>query len=102
MIINMPNICLACIEDKEIKKLLNPKSNLERCTYCNNVAFYITVEELAKVIDPFLRKYYSCCSETIPVFNNDTGKLYYELSGEPLFLFLNLILKLIRACGSSF
>jgi len=79
----MSSICLNCIGDKELHRLISSEIHEDKCTYCRKIAPCIELEYLAEVVDVYLRKYCRRGNE-IPVFEPGQYKPIYEEEGEPL------------------
>jgi hypothetical protein len=77
-----PEICLECIGDDDLRETLKHDSRLLTCSYCEEKRPCVSLDFLAEVADPFLRKYLEP-GDSLPVSYRDDGP-DWEQEGETL------------------
>lgn len=88
----MSFICLDCIGDNYLKNIASKKTESGSCSYCGKNNSIITMNDLAIVVDNYIRKYYEK-AEMDQVFDESTQR-YIDI---PLGVCLEEILKF--ECG---
>ncbi|RFB68588.1 MULTISPECIES: RES family NAD+ phosphorylase [unclassified Herbaspirillum] len=89
----MTYICRDCIDDGELKLIVEREGILAECRCCGeDVAPAITVEALAEIVDPVFRHIYGV-GEEIPHFSSgDSDEVYFAQAGDELSLALQELL----------
>ena len=79
----MEYICLQCISEKDIYKLVTAYKTIAQCEYCRKKRICISMKQLAEIVDSYFRKYY-CTGEYFPIFKSGFEKPDYEQEGNSL------------------
>jgi len=79
----MRRICLKCIGDEPLRKLVKKESSKSKCDYCGDHRLCISMKDLAGIVDEPLRRY-CCIGEDKPVFYGESDNPSYEQEGESL------------------
>jgi len=83
----MALICRRCIHDEDLRNILEHKAIMAKCNYCGKKGLAIEMNDIAEVIDPYLRKY-CCLGEEVPRFDGDDDNVEYVREGDDLIYFL--------------
>jgi len=79
----MSLICLNCVSDTALHKLLSGKTTDANCSYCKKSGLTIEMIDLAEIVDKYLREY-CCFGEEIRRFDRDDDNVEYVQEGYPL------------------
>ena len=84
----MSFICIDCIGDKYLRNIASKKVELGKCSYCGKNNPVIRLNNLAIIVDSYIRKYHEE-AETEEVFDDSTGSYVPVSSGISLEEILN-------------
>ena len=79
----MEYICLQCLSEKDIHKLVTAYKTIAKCEYCRKKRICISMEQLAEIVDSYFQKYYQT-GEDFPIFKPGFEKPDYEQEGDSL------------------
>lgn len=77
-------ICSTCVIDSRLEKIVRSQGEVETCSGCNKKKKSITIEKLAKIIDPIFRKYFRHGEPGMNWFAASEGRDPYQQDGESL------------------
>jgi len=76
-------VCNNCIGESVIEERIRNEGKKRKCSFCNEIGITVTIEELASFIDPIFRVHYGIGPD-VPVFDDDSDKVFYEQKGDDL------------------
>jgi hypothetical protein len=78
-------ICFECVEDEHLQKIITETGTNLECSVCNeNNKHAITIDELAKLMDPIIRDNFVYGDVVKRFGGEDDDKGYWAQQGEPL------------------
>lgn len=77
------NVCNDCIGDTDVEQWIRSTGRTRRCAFCKNVGLAVKIEELAAHVDPVFRMYFEF-GPSVPSFDDDSDRVYYEQEGDSL------------------
>ncbi len=79
----MAQICLECIGDEALRKLVAERAEELKCTYCSGDGAGLSIDQLAELVDEYLRQYL-CFGKYEPRLSDDSERTEWEQHGDPL------------------
>lgn len=77
-------ICVACIDDSGLRELIKAEGSKATCALCGNNNISVTIMELAKIVDPYVREHFHHGGYIRRYGSGDDDSYWEEQQGEDL------------------